>query len=84
MKVARKFLTNKFSMKFVILKINCDISEISIVQRDGKNIVFDTIEEIDMYLFSENLEQNDYSVLCIDRNSVDCHTILQNNQNKLS
>lgn len=70
-------------MKFVILKINCDISEISILKDNNKNIVFDSYEEIDAYFVKENLEQNDYSILCIDRKTQDFEKILQDNINKL-
>jgi hypothetical protein len=70
-------------MKFVILKINCDISDISILKDNNKNIVFDNFDEIDAYFVKENLEQNDYSILCIDRKTHDFEKILQDNINKL-
>ena len=70
-------------MKFVILKINCHISDITIIKDNNKNIVFDSYDEIDAYFVKENLEQNDYSILCIDRIVHDFDKILQNNINKL-
>jgi hypothetical protein len=53
-------------MKFVILKINCDISDITILQKNNKNIVFDSYKDIDDYFYKENLESNNYAILHID------------------
>jgi hypothetical protein len=70
-------------MKFVILKINCDICDITIIKDGDKNRVFSSYEEIDAWIFDENLEQNDYAVLCIDNQTFDFQKILEDNQNKL-
>lgn len=69
-------------MKFIILRTNCSVFNITIIKDGQLNKVFESDEEIDNWIAENNFNKNEFSILRIEESEYDLKTILNTHISK--
>jgi|LakMenEpi03Aug12_release.lakeMendotaPanAssembly.Ray.scaffolds.fasta_scaffold3282170_1 hypothetical protein len=69
-------------MKFIILRTNCLVFNITIIKDGRKNKVFESYEEIDNWIVENNFNKHEFSILRIEESEYDLKTILNTHISK--
>lgn len=69
-------------MKFIILRTNCSVFNITIIKDEQINKVFESYEEIDNWIAENNFNKNEFSILRIEESEYDLKTILNTHISK--
>lgn len=70
-------------MKFIILRTNCSLFDIEIIKDSQKNKVFESQDEIDLWIFENNFNENDFTIIPFDESFFDLKTILTDHISKI-
>jgi len=70
-------------MKFLILRTNCSLFDIEIIKDSQKNKVFESQEEIGLWIFENNFNETDFTIIPFDESFFDLKTILNEHISKI-
>ena len=70
-------------MKFLILRTNCSLFDIEIIKDLQKNKVFESQEEIGLWIFENNFNETDFTIIPFDESFFDLKTILNEHKSKI-
>ncbi len=63
-------------MKFIVLQTNCNLYDIKIIKESDKNKVFGSREDIDQWIFDNDLDSNNYTIISFEEFPNDLKNIL--------
>jgi len=53
-------------MQFIVLQTNCNIYDIQILKESDKNKVFESREDIDQWIYDNDLDANNYTIISFE------------------
>lgn len=66
-------------MKYLLLRTNCHINDVEIIKESQENKVFNSRNEIDDWLFYNNFNEEDFSILKYEESSSNLQTVFNRN-----
>lgn len=70
-------------MKFLLLRTNCSLFDIEIIKDSQKNKVFESQEEIGLWIFENNFNENDFTIIPFEESFFDLKSILNEHISKI-
>lgn len=69
-------------MKYLLLRTNCSIKDVEIIKESQENKVFNSHNEIDEWLFDNNFNEEDFSILKYEESPSELQTVFNQSRFK--
>lgn len=71
-------------MKIILIKTDKSPEYIEIAKENGLNLVFESYNEIDNWIYDNNLDIEDFILIEIEKNNFNLNSIIKSNIHKLN